>query len=308
MQTVLITGGTGLVGKKLSAFLLEKGFNLIVLTRDPRSHKEKPGLRYAAWDTGSAQIDLQAVLQADYIIHLAGAPVMKKRWTKAYKKEIVDSRIKSSLLISETLKNNPNKVRAVISSSAIGWYGRDKNDGHVFIESDPASQDFLGQTCLEWEKSIEKAEQHNVRVCKLRTGIVLAEKDGALEEFIKPLKLGVATILGNGKQIISWIHIDDLCAMFHHLMVHDLRGSFNAVAPEPVSNKTLVLSLANQMKKNFFMPVHVPDALLKLVLGERSVEILKSTTVSADKIMNTGFHFEYPEINKALVEITEKIN
>lgn len=307
MQTVLITGGTGLVGKKLCGYLLEKKYNVIILSRNPGTHQQEPGLRYAGWDINSGKIDIKAVQEADFIIHLAGAPVMEKRWTAAYKKEIADSRIKSSLLLADTLQNNPHHVQSIISSSAIGWYGPDKNTKHAFVESDPPAADFLGQTCLQWEESIERAEQHNVRVCKLRTGIVLAEKGGALEEFIKPLNFGVATILGNGKQVISWIHVDDLCNMFHHVMTNSLRGSYNAVAPEPVSNKKLVLSLAKLMKKNAYIPVHVPTAALKLILGERSIEILKSATVSSQKIIDAGFTFRYPDIDSALLEITENI-
>jgi uncharacterized protein (TIGR01777 family) len=305
MQTVLITGGTGLVGDKLSAYLVEQGYKIIILTRSPDSHKDKKGIKYAAWDVNSGKIDIQAVQQSDFIIHLAGAPVMEKRWTASFKKEILESRTKSSLLLTDTLRNNAHHVQAIISSSAIGWYGPDKKEGHFFKEDEPADPSFLGQTCLLWEQSIETAEKQNVRVCKLRTGIVLAPKGGALEEFIKPLKLGVATIIGNGKQIISWIHIDDLCRMFHHAITGSLSGSFNAVAPEPVSNKKLVLTLAKLMKGKFYIPLHVPVPLLKLVLGERSVEILKSATVSAEKISSTGFTFSYPDIDKALVHIVK---
>lgn len=308
MTTVLITGGTGLVGHKLSSFLAEKEYQVIILTRNPANREDKKNISYAAWDPNAKSIDTDAVKKADFIIHLAGAPVMEKKWTPAYKKEIAESRIKSSLLLSETLKNNPHHVQAIISSSAIGWYGPDKNDQHAFVETDPPAPDFLGQTCLQWEQSIESAEQQNVRVCKLRTGIVLAEKEGALEEFIKPLKLGVATILGNGKQMISWIHVDDLCAMFHHMMTNNLSGSYNAVAPEPVSNKKLVLTLAKILKGTFFIPVHVPIPVLKLVLGERSIEVLKSAKVSADKVLGTGFKFQYPDIDTALLDISKKIN
>lgn len=308
MQTVLITGGTGLVGKHLSKYLHALGYKIIILTRTPSSNKKTEGISYAAWDTNKNEIDLKAIGEADFIINLAGAPVMDKRWTPSYKQEIAESRTKSSRLLAETLKNNPHHVQAIISSSAIGWYGPDKNNQLPFVETDPSANDFLGQTCLEWERSIETAESSDVRVCKLRTGIVLAEKGGALEEFIKPLKLGIATILGNGKQMVSWIHVDDLCGMFHHLMVNNLRGSYNAVAPVPVSNEELVLTLAKLMKQNFYIPVHVPTPALKLILGERSIEVLKSATVSANKIAEAGYRFRYPDINSALAEITKKIN
>ena len=306
METVLITGGTGLIGNQLSTFLVEKGYHVIILTRSASSQKDRKNISYAAWNPDAGEIDLKAIQATDFIIHLAGAPVMDKRWTNDYKNEIVESRTKSSLLLASTLKKHPNHVQAIISSSAIGWYGPDKNDKHVFTEDDPAAPDFLGQTTLKWEQSIETAEEQGVKVCKLRTGIVLADKGGALEEFIKPLKLGVATILGNGEQIISWIHIDDLCNMFHHAIIHKLSGSYNAVAPGPVSNKKLVLVLAKLMKNKFFIPIHVPTPVLKLMLGERSIEILKSATVGAQKISGTGFNFLYPEIEKALTQIIKK--
>ncbi len=306
MQTVLITGGTGLIGNHLTEYLLKQGYKIIILTRSPSSQKIKTGVSYAAWDIDKGEIDLAAVEQSDYIIHLAGAPVMGKRWDDSYKKEIVESRTRSSLLLAKTLAKSDHHIKAVISSSAIGWYGPDIKSGHFFTEEDPAASDFLGQTTLQWERSIETAEQQNIRVCKLRTGIVLAEQGGALAEFIKPLKLGVATILGDGKQIISWIHIDDLCKMFHYAMETNLHGSYNAVAPRPVSNKKLVLTLAKMLKGNFYIPVHVPKSILKIMLGERSIEILKDATVSAEKIINSGFVFSYPDIDSALSDITKK--
>lgn len=306
MQTVLITGGTGLVGNHLSAYLVAQGFKIIILTRTPTFPKNKKGISYAAWDIDSDEIDIDALRASDFIIHLAGAPVMEKRWFPSYKEAIRESRVKSSRLLVKTLSNIQHKVQAIISSSAIGWYGPDKHTGHIFTEDDPASSDFLGQTCMEWERSIETAEQQNVRVCKLRTGIVFAEKGGALEKFIKPLKFGVATILGNGKQMVSWIHIDDLCKMFHHALTANLSGSYNAVAPFPVTNITLVYTLAKMMKRKVYIPVHIPKILLKVVLGERSIEVLKSATVSAEKIKDTGFIFSYPDMDSALVQITKK--
>ncbi len=306
MQTVLITGGTGLVGSALSSYLLQKKFKVIILTRDPLSQKDVNGVYYAAWNVKSQTIDVKAVQQADYIIHLAGAGVMDKRWTREYKKEIVSSRIKSSALIVDTLKANQHHVKAIISSSAIGWYGEDKIKGHAFTEDEPAANDFLGQTCMQWEQSIEAAEGLNVRVCKLRTGIVLSNNGGAFKEFKMPLRFGVAGIIGSGQQAISWIHITDLCRIFHHAIETTMHGSYNAVAPSPVSNKKFMLMLAKAMRESFFIPLHVPAFILKLMLGKRSIEVLKSTTVSADKIKATGFTFTYPSIEAALNNLINK--
>jgi len=309
MNTVLLTGGTGLVGRSLTRHLIAKGYKVIILTRKlPAAAKEQ--VEYAVWDITSNTINLQAIQKADYIIHLAGAGVVDKRWTDAYKKEIRNSRTQSSALLVATLQNNTNKVKAVISASAIGWYGADAISAgkqHHFLETDKAAAGFLGETCKLWEESIEPVQQLGIRLVKLRTGIVLSNDGGALAEFKKPIKLGIAGILGNGKQIVSWIHIDDLCRMFIASIENDLMsGSYNAVAPEPVSNKTLTLELAKKMKGKFFIPVHVPAFVLQIMLGESSVEVLKSTTVSSEKIRQTGFTFLYPDIENALQQLCKK--
>ena len=306
MATILITGGTGLVGKALGQALLKKGYQIIILSRNADKSSTIAGLSYAQWNVEAQTIDRQAMEKADYIIHLTGAGVADKRWTKKRKQEIVDSRVKSSQLIVDSLKTIPHKVKAVVSASAIGWYGPDKispSGPHQFIESDPSASDFLGTTCKLWEESIEPVTLQGIRLVKLRIGIVLSKDGGALKEFLKPLKFGIAAILGNGKQIISWIHIDDLVNMFVFAIENEnMKGSYNAVAPHPVLNKELTLQLA-KISKKFYIPIHVPSFLLKIILGEMSVEILKSVTVSNDKITQAGFHFKFGSISPALKEI-----
>jgi len=307
MDTFLITGGTGLVGKALSAYLVSKGHQVIVLTRTLPKETKQSSVQFALWDVKKQTIDVQALQKADYIIHLAGAGVVDKKWTDAYKKEIVSSRTESSALIVDSLSKNSNKVKAIVSASAIGWYGEDKQSGFAFTEDDPADAGFLGETCQLWEQSIDRATTLGIRVCMLRTGIVLSNDGGALAEFKKPVKLGVAGILGNGKQIVSWIHITDLCRMYDHAISNEqLRGPYNAVAPAPVSNQQLTLQLAKLVKGSFYIPMHVPVFVLKLMMGTRSTEVLKSTTVSSTKIQQTGFTFLYPGIEAALQNLTNE--
>ena len=293
-----------MVGTALIQMLTEKGYKVIVLSRNPVKKSGHPLISYALWDVKKQTIDIGAIQAADYIIHLAGAGVVAKKWTAAYKAEILNSRTMSSKLLVDALKNNPNKVKAVVSASAIGWYGADNNRNQSFTESDPADDSFLGNTCKLWEQSIELVEHLNIRLVKLRLGIVLSNKGGALTEFRKPLKLGVAAILGDGKQVVSWIHIHDLCNIFIEAIENEhLTGTYNAVAPYPVTNKTLTLTLAKILHTNFYLTVNVPVFILNLMMGERSIEVLKSTTVSSNKIEKAGFTFSYPTIEKALKQI-----
>lgn len=308
MSTILITGGTGLVGKALTEYLVSKNHRVIILTRNPAGKKSSNGIEYAGWDIKKQEIDIAAVQKADHIIHLAGASVFEKRWTKAYKKELEESRTLSSGLIARTLKENPHQVKTVVSTSAIGWYGPDKIPGQAFTEEVPASHDFLGNICRLWEKNIEPVEEAGVRLVIVRIGIVLSNDGGFLAPVQQGLKFGVAAITGNGKQIVSWIHINDLCRIFLWAIENNnLKGAYNAVAPHPASMKELVLKEAALLKGSFFLPLHVPSFLLKIVLGERSIEALKSTTVSCSKIKSTGFNFIHPTIDAALQDLKKTI-
>lgn len=299
-----------MIGSALSALLMEKKYNVIVLTRKlPQSTATSkiPGIQYAEWNIDQQTIDEAAIKKADHIIHLAGANIAEKRWTAKRKQEILESRTRSSALIVKALKEIQNNVKTVVSASAIGWYGEDGSHGRPFTEDDPPAVGYLGETCKAWEESIEPVKQLGKRLVKLRTGIVLSNRGGALLEYKKPLKFGMATILGSGRQMISWIHIEDLCRMYcFAIEQQQLHDAYNAVSPHPVSNKNLVIELARKKRGSFYVPIYVPGFALKLILGEMSIEVLKSTTVSNQKIRLASFRYSFPTIESCLGHLVKE--
>lgn len=321
METVLITGGTGMIGKALTQALIERGYNVIVLSRyinDKQKTKNpvRPGhpggdkLSYAVWDVEKQTIDKNAFAKADCIIHLAGANFADKRWNEKVKNEILSSRADSAKLLIESLKTIPNKVKTVISASGISWYGDDeKGNSKPFTENDPPADDFMAQVCKQWEAAIEPASFLGKRLIKFRIGPVLSTDGGAYTEFKNPMRFGLAGIIGSGKQIVSWIHIDDLVrAILFAMEDEKMEGIYNAVAPNPVSNKQLIVRIAKASRGKAFIPVHAPSFALKFVFGDMINEILKSTTVSSAKLQQAGFIFQYPDINSAILQLARQKN
>jgi uncharacterized protein len=307
-RTILITGGTGLIGRALSEEFAEQGFKVIVYTRNPEENKKYATdfVRYAPWDVEAGTYDRVALQAADIIVHLAGENIAAKKWTPKRKEEIVNSRLRSSELLIKAIRETPNKVKTIVSASAIGWYGPDPKipNPRPFVETDEHYPDFLGETCKQWEDSIQPVAFFGKRLVKIRTGLVLTNQGGVFPELKKSLRFGAAGILGGGKQVMSWIHMDDLVRIYLHVINDDrLYGPFNAVSPKPVSNKELVVKLAKQIKGSFFVPLHIPNFALRLALGEMSIEVLKSATVSCDKIRKAGFNFVFPSIESALHEL-----
>jgi uncharacterized protein len=309
MTTVIITGGTGLIGTALTKALVQKGYEIVILSRSKKLSTKK-NISYAVWDVSNQTIEEEAIKKADYIVHLAGANVGEKRWTQKRKKEIVDSRVDTGKLLVKALKEIPNKVKAVVSSSAMGYYGPDslipnpspggEGSERPFMETDPSYNDFLATTVVKWEGAIKPVIDLGKRLVFFRTGIVLSNEGGAYKEFKKPLQFGVASVLGSGKQTVSWIHIDDLVRLYIEAIENDKwNGVYNAVSPNPVSNRQLIKEIARQTKR-FYVVAKVPAFVLKVVLGEMSIEVLKSTTVSSEKIRKEGFQFLFPTIADAI--------
>ncbi len=301
-----------MIGKALTQALIERGYNVMILTRQandkPKTKNDK--LSYAEWDIEKKTIDKNAISKADYIIHLAGANFADKRWNEKVKKEILNSRVDSAKLIVESLKSIPNKVKTVISASGISWYGADdKRASESFTEIDPPANDFMAETCRQWEAAIEPASFLGRRLIKFRIGPVLSNDGGAYVEFKNPTRFGLAGIIGNGKQVVSWIHIDDLVRAILFAMANKtMEGVYNAVAPNPASNKDLVLKIAEKNKGKAFIPVHAPAFALKIVFGEMISEILKSTTVSSAKLQQAGFIFQYPDLESAILQLSHQKN
>jgi uncharacterized protein (TIGR01777 family) len=307
MSTILITGGTGMVGTRLTELLIENGNDVIILSRKPMPSSQLPkGVRHAKWDINEKYIDPEAFAAADHIIHLAGAGVADERWNTKRKEEIVNSRATSGALLVHAIQTLTNKIQSIHSASGIGWYGADTHQSLQtgFTEDAPADTEFLGETCRIWEENIQGVTTLGKRLTIFRIGIVLSNSGGALVEFKKPIRIGFAAILGNGKQNISWIHIDDLCHLFIKA-INDtkMQGVYNAVAPETVTNKQMTLSLAKSMRGFFFIPIHVPAFLLKIVLGEMSIEVLKSAKVNSFKTQGIGFQYQYPFLSDAIQQL-----
>jgi len=295
---ILLTGGTGLIGTALTHQLLAQGYKVSHLSRVPGKN---PPVTTFLWNVEKGEIAEDSIDGVDVIIHLAGAGVVDKRWTEKRKKVIIDSRTNSIALVYQLLKKKPNQVNAVISASATGYYG-DRAD-ELLIESSQPTRDFLSTVCIEWEQAADKGLTLNLRVVKLRTGVVLTKKGGALPQLALPVKFGAGSPLGTGKQWIPWIHLQDAVDMYIHAIENEkITDVYNMVAPNPVTNKQLTQAIAKQLHRPMWLP-NVPKFALKLLLGEMSIAVLESAKASAEKIEHTGFVFKYPEITGALKEI-----
>lgn len=297
---ILITGATGLIGTELVALLLQSGVEVHYLTTSKKKIIKEDRYHGFFWNPEQGIIDENSLLGVDTIIHLAGASI-SKRWTNEYKQEIIESRITSSNTLYKALKENPNQVKQIISASAIGIYP--DSPSAIYTELSIANQDnFLSNVVVKWEESVNKFKLLDIKVCKLRTGIVLAKNAGALQEMLKPIRLGLGAAFGSGQQMTSWIHIHDLAAMYFFAVKNQWEGTYNAVSPNPISNQALTKALAEKLQKPLLLP-NIPRFVMKWILGEMHELLFTNKNISPQKAIEAGFIFQFPTTEKALSNI-----
>ena len=300
IRTILITGGSGLIGKKLTSSLTSQGYTVHWLTRDP----ERSPVKAFRWVVEEQYIDPNALQDVDAIVHLAGENVGGGRWTSSRRKKILNSRIESCALLCRALAESDHQVKVVVAASATGFYGIHPAGGQE--EDATPGRDFLAMVTEEWEKAQQTFAVLTPRLVTIRIGIVLSESGGALEKLILPIKYHLGAVLGSGKQMMSWIHIDDLCNIFHQAIFSSaMSGVYNAVAPEAISNKVFTERLASILGRSLWLPP-VPPLALKLLLGKMSDMVLGGAQVSCQKLLNTGFQFKFETLDPALRNLLKK--
>ena len=302
-KNVLISGGSGFVGKKLAVLLIEKGYTVSILSRSLKQNTVD--ISYYRWDVSTHFIEEESVLKADYIIHLAGENIADKRWTPKRKEAIVQSREKSIELLHTVLKKNHKKLDAFVSASGIGIYGAVNGDD-ICTENTLPSNDFLGITCQKWEAAADTIADFGIRVVKIRTGLVLGEDDGFLKKLTPIFKMRLGSVLGSGKQYMPWIHVDDLCAIYlEAIKNNDMTGAYNAAITDNTTNATFSKAMAKIYGYSIWLP-NVPAFLIKMVLGEMALIILTGRRISSEKIGKTGFKFKFTTLEQALKDCLQK--
>lgn len=299
---ILLTGASGYIGENLQQELLAKGHQVNSLTRKDPPAANRDGLQYFKWDPAKDEIDEHCADEAEAIINLAGAGIAQKPWSKKVRKEILKSRTDSvNLLYSLLRRNDKHRVRSFVSASATGYYG---DQADQWLSEDHAAEDsFLGQTCLAWEQAVEQGKALGIRTVCLRSGLVLGKDGGILPKISALTEWGLGAALGNGRQWVPWIHLEDAVQMYCYALEHEgLQGPFNMVAPDPVTNLELTETIAKTLKRPLWLP-HVPAVVLTGIMGKMSALVLNSTRASAERIESTGFTFKYPGIGQAIQTI-----
>ena len=292
-RTIAITGASGLIGTALSAHLTARGDRVLSFTRSGST-----GPDTIAWNPVTGAIDAEELVGVDAVVHLAGAGIGDKRWTDSYKREILDSRTKSTALLAETMAGLENGPRVLLSGSAIGYYGASLST--EFTEDSPAGSSFLAEVCVLWEAATEAASKAGIRVAHLRTGIVLSPEGGALKKLLPLFKLGAGGRMGSGRQWQSWISIDDEVAAIDHLLTANVTGAVNLTAPQPVTQAEFTKTLARVLKRPSLLPV--PSFGPKLLLGGELADALLFTgqKVLPEVLTASGYSFIHSDLESAL--------
>ena len=299
MSKILITGGSGLVGRAISKLLLNMNKQPVWLSREEGM---LDGIKKYRWNLEKNYIDENAFEDIEGIIHLAGAGIVDHKWTTKYKKEILDSRVKSSELLFSYVSKKKYPINYIIGGSAIGYYGSSKSD-NVFTEEDAPGNDFMADTCVKWEKSYESFNSFGIRTVIIRTGIVLSSQGGAYKKMVIPFKFGMGAAIASGKQFFPWIHINDIANIFIHASFNkNIAGIYNGVGSEIITNKEFSRQLAKSLNKPFFLP-NVPESALKLIMGEMAITVTEGLKISNQKIKNAGYVFEYENVKDALNDL-----
>lgn len=300
---VLITGATGFVGKALVKLLLDKNHEIIFLTTSKDKINSIPNCKGFYWNPNNLEIDNKSIENVDFIVNLSGKSI-SCRWTEKNKKEILESRINSSKTLYKLLSENKNTVKKVISASAIGIY---KSDFNNFQDEETSifNTDFLGEVCQKWENENVKFNELGIQTLIVRFGLVLSENQGALPQFAKTINWYVGGLLGSGKQWYSWIHYQDLVRILYFGFNENMSGVFNAVAPNPKTQKRFLIILSKVLKRKLTMP-RVPTGFLNLFLGEMHHLVTDSQKISSDKLLKNEFEFMFPTLKKALKDLYKK--
>lgn len=304
MKKILITGGSGLIGKALAKQLLKRGYEISILGRKPDKETDLSYSNYY-WDIDRGEIDEKAVENISCIVHLAGENISEKAWSARQKIIIEKSRVKSTQLLYQTCLEKEQWPKVFVSSSAIGYYGT-FNSNKILTEENEPGEDFLAMIGKKWEAAADLFTQQGVRTVKIRTGVVLSKNGAAYPKMAKPAKFGLAAAFGTGKQYVPWIHLHDIVNIFIKAIEDEnMHGAYNGVAPQHITNKELTKSIANGLNKNYWLP-NIPGFILKVVFGEMSDILLKGTRISSKKIEKAGFSFKYPDIELAIKELSKK--
>ncbi|WP_426478836.1 TIGR01777 family oxidoreductase [Chryseobacterium sp. CBSDS_008] len=299
-EIVLITGASGMIAQEL-AKKIGNEYEIRFLTR-----KKKHAHEYE-WDVRKGSMDEAALNNVSHIIHLAGANISEKRWTPERKRELISSRVDSAELLRTALRKNKIRLKSFISASGINFYGTETSE-KIYVETDPPGNDFLSEVVVLWERAADDFKEQELaeRVVKIRTAVVLSEKDGALKKMVPPIQYYIGSPLGSGKQHMPWIHIEDICSIYEFAIKNaTLEGAYNAVSPQHTTNKGLTKKIAKVLGKPLFMP-NVPGFVLKLIFGELSAAILEGSRASSQKILDAGFHFKFPDLENALNDLLKK--